>query len=84
MSTTKTLTTLQLIANILETVLSDVPMLIQVVESIIPIFKEDRVPTADEWTALQTLLDTNHTELQNAIQKALDAASAATNANDTK
>lgn len=76
MSTTKTLTTLQLIANILETVLSDVPMLVEVVESIIPIFKEDRVPTADEWTALQTLLDSNHTELQAAIQKELDALSA--------
>lgn len=76
MSTAKTLTNLQLIANILETVLSDVPMLVEVVESIIPIFKEDRVPTADEWTALQNLLDSNHTELQAAIQKELDALSA--------
>lgn len=76
MSTAKTLTTLQLIANILETVLSDVPMLVEVIEAIIPIFKEDRVPTADEWTALQTLLDSNHTELQAAIQKELDALSA--------
>lgn len=63
--------TLQLVAQILESVLSDVPMLIEVVESIIPIFKENRVPTAAEWTTLQTLLGTNHTALQDAIEAEL-------------
>lgn len=66
-----TTTTIQLIATILESVLSDVPLLIQVIETIIPIFKENRVPTQAEWVALQALLDEKHTALQTAIQTEL-------------
>ena len=71
MSTSTTSTTIQLVANILESVLSDVPLLIEVIETIIPIFKENRVPTQEEWTTLQTLLDEKHTALQTAIQEEL-------------
>lgn len=66
-----TVTTIQLIAQILEAVMSDVPLLVEVVESIIPVFKENREPTAAEWEALQTLLDQSHADLQTAIQTAL-------------
>lgn len=67
-----TTSTIQLVATILESVLNDVPLLIQVIETIIPIFKENRVPTQDEWTTLQTLLDEKHSALQTAIQEELE------------
>lgn len=61
-------TELQLIGEILQAVLNDVPMLIEVVESIIPIFKENRVPTTEEWTALESLIGETHSTLQTDIQ----------------
>lgn len=66
-----TVSTIQLIAQILEAVMSDVPLLVEVVEAIIPIFKENREPTSAEWTALQTLLDQTHSDLQTSIQTEL-------------
>lgn len=66
-----TATTIQLIAQILEAVMSDIPLLVQVVEAIIPVFKENREPTAAEWDALQELLDQTHSDLQASIQAEL-------------
>lgn len=52
------------IAGILETVISDVPTLITVVEKIVTIFKEGRVPTDAEWASLNAAADAAHAKLQ--------------------
>lgn len=53
------------ISSILETVISDVPTLISVVEKLVTIFKENRVPTSDEWTSINAIVDAAHEKLQN-------------------
>ncbi|ARW49523.1 hypothetical protein [Acetobacter pasteurianus] len=53
------------IASILETVISDVPTLISVVEKLVAIFKENRVPTSDEWASINATVDAAHEKLQN-------------------
>lgn len=53
------------IASILGTVISDVPTLISVVEKLVTIFKENRVPTSDEWASINAIVDAAHEKLQN-------------------
>lgn len=52
------------IASILETVISDAPTLITLVEKLISIFKENRTPTSDEWKQINDLVDAAHAKLQ--------------------
>ncbi|KAB8122204.1 hypothetical protein D3W54_15965 (plasmid) [Komagataeibacter medellinensis] len=56
------------IAALVETVISDVPTLIQIVEQLITIFKENRAPTASEWASMNALVDKAHANLQNGAQ----------------
>lgn len=52
------------LAGILETVISDVPTLLSVVEKLVTIFKDNRAPTDDEWTQINALVDASHAKLQ--------------------
>lgn len=52
------------IASILETVISDIPTLVQIVEKLITIFKENRAPTDEEWQEMNALCDAASAKLQ--------------------
>lgn len=49
---------------ILEAVVSDIPTLIQIVEKLVAIFKENREPTSAEWASIDALVDASHKKLQ--------------------
>ena len=53
-----------MIATLIETIISDAPTLINVVEKLIPIFKQDRAPTDAEWSEINDLVDATHKKLQ--------------------
>lgn len=55
---------LAMIATLIETIISDAPTLINVVEKLIPIFKENRAPTDAEWSEINNLVDATHKKLQ--------------------
>lgn len=52
------------ILPILEAVISDIPTLIQIIEKLVAIYKENREPTSDEWKSIDALVDASHAKLQ--------------------
>lgn len=55
---------LVMIASLIETIISDAPTVINIVEKLIPIFKQDRAPTDAEWLEINNLVDATHKKLQ--------------------
>lgn len=51
--------------EVLSVIVSDAPLLVEVVEKVVAIFKSKEAPTADDFTELNALLDQTHTALQN-------------------
>lgn len=56
--------TLSTVLPILEAVINDVPTLITIIENLVTIYKENREPTAAEWTSIDALVDASHAKLQ--------------------
>ncbi|MEN3168741.1 hypothetical protein [Gluconobacter sp. OJB] len=52
------------VISVITAVVSDLPTLISILEKLIAIFKEDRVPTSDEWKTIDALVDASHAKLQ--------------------
>lgn len=52
------------IISVITAVVADLPTLISILEKLIAIFKENRVPTADEWKTIDALVDASHAKLQ--------------------
>ena len=49
---------------LLETVVSDIPLLVQLVTKLIEIYKSKEAPTEDDWTEINAICDKAHTDLQ--------------------
>ncbi|GBR14105.1 hypothetical protein [Gluconobacter frateurii] len=58
------ITILPQVISVISAVVADLPTLITILEKLIAIFKEDRVPTADEWKSIDALVDASHAKLQ--------------------
>lgn len=54
------------IISIITTVVSDAPTLLSIVEKVIPIIKDDRAPTSEEWSDIVTSITSAHDKLQAA------------------
>lgn len=55
---------LSTVLPILEAVIADIPTLIQIVEKLVAIYKENREPTSAEWASIDALVDASHKKLQ--------------------
>lgn len=64
MSASSILTT---VLPILQALINDIPKAISVIDLVLPAIKEGRNLTDAEWTTLNGLADSAHTDLQNAV-----------------